>query len=132
MKNFEKIVVSVILLLSIMSMGIMMISKTDHQDGIIVIQVDNKVVKEIALNYSSEIKTNEFNFNGNIAYIESKNGSVRLLEMSKELCPNSICSDTGWIDQSYQSIVCLPNQIIITIEEGETDKGNEDEIDIVI
>lgn len=132
MKNFEKIVVSVILLLSIMSMGIMMISKPDHQDGIIVIQVDNKVVKEIALNYSSEIKTDEFNFNGNIAYIESKNGSVRLLEMSKELCPNSICSDTGWIDQSYQSIVCLPNQIIITIEEGETDKGNEAEIDIVI
>ncbi|AHF06489.1 NusG domain II-containing protein [Desulfitobacterium metallireducens] len=132
MKKLEKIIVAVILLLSILSMGIMMISKPNNQDGIIVIQVDNKVVKKVALNYSSEVKTYEFSFNGNIASIESKNGSVRLLEMSDELCPNHICSDTGWINQSYQSIVCLPNQIIITIEGGEADKENKGQIDIVI
>jgi len=42
-----------------------------------------------------------------------------MLEMSKETCPNSICSDTGWIDKIYQSIVCLPNNIIVTIESVE-------------
>ncbi|WP_242862126.1 NusG domain II-containing protein [Clostridium intestinale] len=55
-------------------------------------------------------------FNNNTGYIEVKDGKVRMLEMSKEICPNSICSDTGWIDKIYQSIVCLPNNIIVTIE----------------
>jgi len=41
--------------------------------------------------------------------------------MNKEICPNAICSDTGWIDKGYQSIVCLPNNIVVTIE------GNKDE-----
>lgn len=41
--------------------------------------------------------------------------------MSKEICPNSICSDIGWIDNTYQSIVCLPNNIIVTIEGVEED-----------
>jgi hypothetical protein len=135
MKRIEKIIVGIILLVSLMSMGIMMVSKSNHQNGFIVIQVDNQVTKKIELNYSSEVKTYDFNFHGNTAYLETKNGSVRLLEMSKELCPNSICSDTGWINQPYQSIVCLPNQIIITIQGGEIDKDqdkNKEQIDFVI
>ncbi|WP_282433973.1 NusG domain II-containing protein [Desulfosporosinus lacus] len=32
------------------------------------------------------------------------------------MCPKSICSDTGWIETAYQSIVCLPNQITVRIE----------------
>lgn len=39
-----------------------------------------------------------------------------MVEMNKEICPESICSETGWIDSFYQSIVCLPNGIIVTIE----------------
>lgn len=131
MKKLEKIIVGVILLISLMSMGIMMLTKSNHQNAMIVVKVDNQEVKKIQLNYASDLKTYEFNFQGNTAYLETQNGSVRLLEMSRELCPNAICSETGWINQSYQSIVCLPNQIIITLEGGEIDKNNE-ELDIVI
>ncbi|MEA4901420.1 NusG domain II-containing protein [Desulfitobacterium sp.] len=134
MKKIEKVIIGIILLLSIASLGIMTVSRSNSHNSTIVIQVNNKVVREIPLNYSSEIKTYDFNFNGNTAYIESKDGRVRLLEMSKDLCPNSICSNTGWISQTYQSIVCMPNQIIITIKGSEKEKDNEKEdgIDIVI
>lgn len=132
MKKLEKIIVGVILLISLMSMGIMTLTKSNHKNAMIVVKVDSQIVKKIELNYSGEVKTYDFNFHGNTAYLEIKNGSVRLLEMSKELCPNSICSDTGWINQSFQSIVCLPNQIIITIEGGKTEKNNEEQLDIVI
>ncbi len=50
------------------------------------------------------------------------NRRVRMIEMDREICPEAICSETGWIDNSYQSIVCLPNRIIVTTE------GNNEEI----
>ena len=126
MKKLEKIIILVILLLSFLAIGIPMLSKSNHQNSNIVIKVDNKLVKKVPMNNSNESKRYDFNFNNNIAYIESKNGKVRMLEMSKELCPNGICSKTGWIDKTYQSIVCLPNKITVTIEGAKSD-----EIDVI-
>jgi len=36
--------------------------------------------------------------------------------MLEALCPNLQCVHQGWISKSYQSIVCLPNKMIVTIE----------------
>ncbi|HZK55011.1 MAG TPA: NusG domain II-containing protein [Desulfosporosinus sp.] len=102
MKKLEKIIVIVIVLLSLLAIGIPMLTKSNPQTSKIIISVDNKVVKKIAMNNSDEVKKFDFNFNNHIGYIETQNGKVRILEMSKELCPNSICADTGWIDQTYQ------------------------------
>ena len=126
MKKLEKIIVVVILLLSLLAIGIPMLSKSNHQNSNIIIKVDNEVVKKIPMNNSNESKKYDFNFNNHIGYIETKNGRVRMLELSKELCPNGICSKIGWIDKTYQSIVCLPNKIIVTIEGGKSD-----EIDVI-
>lgn len=99
-----------------------MLAKSGKESSDIVIKVDNKVEKKISLNKIKESKIYEFGFNSNIGYIEVKDGKVRMLEMDKKICPNAICSDTGWIDKGYQSIVCLPNNIVVTIE------GNENEV----
>ncbi|MEW6523800.1 MAG: NusG domain II-containing protein [Bacillota bacterium] len=49
------------------------------------------------------------------ATIETQNGKVRILPMPSEVCPLGICSATGWIGRTGQSIVCLPNRIVITL-----------------
>jgi len=121
LKILDKIVIIVLLILSILPTGIVMIAKSNKGNSNIVIKVDNKVAKNIPLNTASKSKTYEFEFNGNIGYLEVKGGKVRMLEMDKEICPNAICSDTGWIDKGYQSIVCLPNNIIVTIEGSKDD-----------
>ena len=127
MKKLEKIILIVIVLLSLLAIGIpMLLKEPNPQTSNIVISVDNNVVRKIPMNNSNVSERYDFNFNNHIGYIEAKNGRVRMLEMSKELCPNSICSDTGWIDKTYQSIVCLPNKIIITIE-----GGKKSEIDVI-
>ncbi len=123
MKRFEKIIVVGVLLLSVIATGIMTLSKTEDQKKNLVIIVNNKVEKEITLNKLNESKTYEFNFGENIGYIEVNNGRVRMVEMEKKICPKSICSDTGWIEAAYQSIVCLPNQIIVRIERAKDDDG---------
>ena len=116
LKILDKIIIVVLLLLSILPAGVLILAKSNNQNSNIVINVDNNVVKEIPFENIKESKTYEFNFKNNIGYIEVKNGKVRMLEMDKKICPNAICSDTGWIDKGYQSIVCLPNNIVVTIE----------------
>lgn len=51
------------------------------------------------------------------AIVEVVEGRVRMLDLGQDLCPRGICSHTGWISRDYESIVCLPNRIMITIDE---------------
>ena len=45
--------------------------------------------------------------------LQIKNRKVRVL---KSTCPNKICIKTGWISKVGESIICVPNRIIIKIE----------------
>jgi len=60
------------------------------------------------------------------AAVEVKDGRVRMLPMGDELCPKGICSHTGWIAHSYESIVCLPNRIMVVFAEAPEGTGNND------
>ncbi len=44
-----------------------------------------------------------------------------MLPLSRELCPRGICSHTGWISRNYQSIVCVPNRIIVAFSDKKLD-----------
>ncbi len=93
-----------------------------------VIYVENEQVTELSLSpgdsfdYSLNFGRNE----QNTAAIEVEDGRIRMLPMGEELCPRAICSHTGWIEHSYESIVCLPNQIMIVFEKGTTGKDDHD------
>ena len=63
----------------------------------------------------SDKETYELQLEGGVALLEVNEGRVRILPMNVEICPNQICSKTGWIEASTQSIVCLPNRLVVTI-----------------
>jgi len=65
-------------------------------------------------------------FDNNNAEYEIESGKIRFIEMNKELCPNKICSDTGWISSPYQVIVCAPNQLVIKIQGYHNNNDNID------
>lgn len=44
--------------------------------------------------------------------VEIKNGKIRIIESN---CPKHICIHTGWIDNSGQTIVCVPNKLMIEV-----------------
>lgn len=132
MKKLDKVLIVGVLLISAISYGVMAFSRSNNDDNQIAIQVDEKVVKTIPLNNSNESIIHEFRFDENIGYIEVQDGKVRMLEMDQAICPNAICSDTGWIQTSFQSIVCLPNKIVVTIKSNQNHPNNPEEVDIVI
>jgi hypothetical protein len=44
--------------------------------------------------------------------IEVNTGQVRIKE---ETSPQNICSNMGWISQTSESLICVPNKIVIKI-----------------
>lgn len=98
------------------------------QQKYVTVYVDNKMVAELSLGDSDRFQyTFPFGEAGQYqAVIEVEGGRVRILEMGSDLCPKAICSHTGWIVHTYQSIVCLPNRIMIVFRE---DASAEDAVD---
>ena len=89
-----------------------------------------KAVAELSLP-PGESYSYEFQFGNNgehTAVVEVNDGRIRMLPLNEKLCPQGICSHTGWIEHSYESIVCLPNQIMIVFTEQTVD-GSENDID---
>ncbi|MEW5921772.1 MAG: NusG domain II-containing protein [Bacillota bacterium] len=90
----------------------------------ITVHVDNEFVMEISFDESTE-KQVVFPFGAakeHTAVLEISGGKVRMLPMAKELCPRGICSHTGWISRYYQSIVCVPNRIVVSFSEQKNDR----------
>ena len=51
-------------------------------------------------------------YNGNVI-IKTKKGSIKV---SDEKSPLHLCSKQGWISNTYEIIVCLPNKIVIKLQ----------------
>ena len=71
-----------------------------------VIKQDNKII------YNKSINANETVDTGTNTVV-IKDG---LVYMSDATCKNQVCVNTGKISKKGESIVCLPNKVIVEIE----------------
>ncbi len=55
-------------------------------------------------------------YNGDVIFTAG-NGKIKVAE---EISPLNLCSKQGYIENSYETIVCLPNKIIVEIDFEET------------
>ena len=83
--------------------------------GTAMIYKDNIIVKEISLSRDSTTKVGPMEF-------EVKSGKIRVSESD---CKNHVCMQEGWISNPGQSIVCLPNHVIVEIP-ADHDNGKYD------
>jgi len=124
---YDKLFIGLIIGLSIAGFIFNITFDAGMEQQYITIHVDNEFIKELSFNESSQ-KEVEIDFgpnNEHTAVLEINEGRVRMLPIDEELCPRGICSHTGWIKRSYQSIVCVPNSIVVhfsdTSIEGDVD-----------
>ena len=93
----------------------------------VTVHVDNKLIMEISFDENTDKKV-AFPFGAvgeHTAVLEISRGKVRLLPLDRQLCPRGICTHTGWISKGYQSIVCVPNRIVISFG----DPNGHDQVD---
>lgn len=127
MKKGDIIIIFVVLIISLSSIFFMLFSNAYADEKYAVIEVDGEKVKRISFNNETK-SLYEFDFGQEVGTIEIKDGRVRMLEMVKKICPNKVCSLTGWIDKKYQAIVCLPNKITVSIEDIDKNQEGIDEV----
>lgn len=126
MTKVDKILITALIIVSLLGMmGISYFHSSGIEEKYVVIEVDNQLVEKIAIDNTTK-SNHSFSFEKGRGVIEIENGAVRMQEMDREICPKGICSETGWINKTYQSIVCLPNSIVVSIEENK-----DSEIDII-
>lgn len=81
-------------------------------EKVAVVYAQNEKVLTIDLTLH-EKKEYQVNGRNGIVRIEVSDGKIRVME---EKSPLHICSKQGYISKSTESIVCLPNQVVIQIE----------------
>lgn len=125
----DKLLIGFLIIASFTWLGLIILFYSNEGNKIVEIVVYGDLVEKLSLTEDAA-ETYSFKYGENTGYIEVKDGAVRMLEMDKETCPESICSNTGWIKESYEAIVCMPNGIIVNIKEDK-DNNLDNDIDVI-
>jgi len=91
------------------------------------IYLSNKLIKVLPLTQEGyyKMKYNNISFS-----VQIKSGKVRMQESN---CPRKVCVHQGWIEHSGESIICVPNKVVIKIvgRERTLSVPKKDEVDAI-
>ena len=86
---------------------------------LVVVKVNGEIYGKYSLTKDRIITVNR---DGHTNKITIKGGKV---QVSKSNCKNQVCVKQGSISSTHQSIVCIPNRVVVSIE------GKDDEYDVI-
>ncbi|MEW8972877.1 MAG: NusG domain II-containing protein [Tissierellaceae bacterium] len=124
MTKGDKFLIAFVVFLTIVSLGFIKKQGFSNSEKYISVQVNGKEIKKIIF---------DKNIVGNTIPIETEYGynlmeigdeEVRVIEAS---CPDKIDVHQGYISKVGETIVCLPNKLVIEIK----GMGKDDKIDIM-
>jgi hypothetical protein len=118
-KKNDLILVGVVILLGLAV--IIFMNVTQSEGSKVVITIDGNVYDTLELkeNTTYTIKGDNSEWNN----FEIKDGYVNMLDAS---CPDKLCVNQKDIHYNHETIVCLPNKVVLEVIDGE-----ENEIDII-
>ena len=103
----------VIAIVLICAVGIWLYPALSDRGNVAVIEQGENVLR-VSLEENRELELNN-------ATVKIENGEISIIHAE---CPDLVCVKTGAISKEGQSIICVPNHIVITI-------GGENEIDAI-
>lgn len=114
MKKFDKIIITIILLISLISIIVIKYPRNNFQgEKYVEIYVNRELYKKISLMDKNLDET--FKIETDLGYniVQIKDGGVNILDAD---CPDKYCVTDGFIDQPGQMLVCLPHRLVIEIK----------------
>ncbi len=112
MKRADKILIVVLMALSVLLLVPILLHSSSGSS--VVVTVSNEEVLRLNLN---EDGTYQVDGTQGTVDIEIKDGQVRV---TQETSAHHYCSKQGFVSDSNEPIVCLPNDTVITIEDDES------------
>ena len=107
----DKILIGGLVVLTLLSFPV--IRHFQHEGRVVVIEVDGELVGNFSLEEDRFIPVD-----GKLGTtkVEIVGTGVRVLDSP---CPHKLCVKSGTISRSGETLVCLPNGVVIRIEGGE-------------
>ncbi len=107
----KKADVVLFLLILVFGLAVTWWSLSQNQAGQqVVVTVGGQIYGTYDLSMDQEIQVIQ---DDHLNYITIKDGKV---SMSFSDCSNQVCVHTGWISETKDTIVCLPNKVVIEIQ----------------
>jgi len=92
------------------------------QSSRVAVSIGGEKIMEFSL--TSEIQEkHQIQLDKGVAVLSVQDGAARL-EGMEGLCPREICSHTGWIRRQGESIVCVPNRLLVQIIQAEGESAD--------
>lgn len=105
----------VFVLLIVSIIGVVVFKFLGKSGGSALVYYDGELIETIDLSIDDRYIVN--GFNGDVVIVVN-DGKIKVDE---ENSPLHLCSRQGYISDTYESIVCLPNKIVINISGDELD-----------
>lgn len=105
MKKRDFILVGAILLVIIIAFVVTSLIKEDG--AYVVVRVDGKEVAKYSLTVDGE-----YELNGGTNVLKIEGGKAYLISAN---CPDHLCVKQGKVDESGETITCLPNRLTVTV-----------------
>jgi hypothetical protein len=100
---------------------------TGHHGAMVQVRVDGTATETYSLTKDQCYEIQGANGGTNLLIIQ--NGQAWVEEAS---CPDGLCCNMGKISQSGQSIVCLPNKVVIEVLDDERSSEKTSDIDVIV
>ncbi len=115
MKKSDVWLIGVLAALALASFGgLSLYSKLGTKEPEAVVYLEGKEQGRYALSEDTKVKISLENGNYNILKIQQ--GKADMVEAS---CPDKVCVNHRPVSMQGESLVCLPNQVVVEIENGE-------------
>lgn len=124
MTKADKLLIVIVILLSIISLGYIKNQGFSDEDRYVSIQYNGKEIKKVI--FDKQIVGTTIPIETELGYnlIEIGDEEVRVLEAD---CPDQIDVEQGWISNIGETLICLPNRLVVEIK----GLSNSDEVDII-
>ncbi len=114
MSKYDGFLITIVLIIAMVSLFSFKQSASAGGEKVLIYE-NSSLLKEIDLNRE---KTFEVNTEKGKMEIEIGEGRTRVLKSS---CPQKICLNTGWISKPGQTVVCIPNRILLEVKGGSSE-----------
>lgn len=123
MKHISKIIIGILSLIILLSVAAILFIVNYQSSGeqIATIKLDGEVVKSIDLSTITDPVTFTIeNGRGGTNTIQAENGKIAITHAN---CPDQLCVERGFITNSLLPTVCLPNGLVVQIENTTTNQS---------
>ena len=131
LKIGDLVIIILLVLISFIPLTLLLIqqSQISGDQRIAIISLENEIIHEINLTEHRgtdifDIHTHDHETNT----IEISDGEIRVKSAT---CSDQVCVRTDFIHRTGQTVVCLPHQLVIEIQNIGDDSPNEQEVDII-